>query len=274
MKAKKQLRNLVCWAGSAVLCAIYLLPFYVVVVLSLKPRTDLSSRLAPPSTLYLDNYLNVLKSGEILNAIKNNVIIIAGALLVIIVAGSLAAYPIARMRSRWNEGVRKLFMGIMMITPLTILVGLYSILSRINAISTYWGIILVLSTFGVPMSVYLYSNFISTIPIELDEAAAIDGAGRLQTFFLVILPQLAPVTVTVIIMQGVSIWNNYLFTHYILQRRQMFTVTQVIQGFFSTTSSDYGGAAAVAILGMLPVVVLYLFLQKYFVKGAIDSAVK
>ncbi len=89
-----------------------------------------------------------------------------------------------------------------------------------------------------------------------------------------ILPQLAPVTVTVIIMQGVSIWNNYLFTHYILQRRQMFTVTQVIQGFFSTTSSDYGGAAAVAILGMLPVVVMYLFLQKYFVKGAIDSAVK
>ena len=95
-----------------------------------------------------------------------------------------------------------------------------------------------------------------------------------SSFFHVILPQLKPVTVTVIIMQGVNIWNNYLFTHYVLQKKTMFTVTQVVSGYFSTTSSDYGGAAAVAVIGMLPVVVLYLCLQKYFVQGAMDSAVK
>ena len=274
MKAKKRLRNTVCIALSVIICLVYLFPFYVVLNLSFKPKTDMSSRLALPKSLYLENYRNALENGDILNAIRNNILIILGSLIVVIVVGSLAAYPLARRQTRLNEGIRKLFMGIMMITPLTILVGVYSILSRIGAISTYWGIILILSTFGVPQSIYLYTNFISTIPVDLDEAASIDGAGKVTTFFRIILPQLVPVTVTVIIMQGVNMWNNYLFTHYILQKKQMFTVTQVISGYFSTTNSDYGGAAAVAVLGMLPVVLAYLFLQRFFVKGAMDSAVK
>lgn len=274
MRSKRRLRNTLCIVVSILICFVYLLPFYVVINLSLKPRTDNSSRLAPPTSLYLDNYLGAIQNGAILNAIKNNVLIIIGSLAIVIIVGSLAAYPLARRQTAWNEGIRRLFLGIMMVTPLTILVGVYSILSRIGAISTYWGIILILSTFGIPQSIYLYSNFISTIPIDLDEAASIDGAGKMVTFFKIILPQLAPVTVTVIIMQGVNMWNNYLFTHYILQKKQMFTVTQVISGYFSTTSSDYGGAAAVAVLGMLPVVLAYLFLQRFFVQGAMDSAVK
>lgn len=274
MKKKKMRRYVTCWLISAVLCLVYLFPFYIVINVSLKPKTEMASRLALPTKLYLDNYIQVLKSGDILTAIRNNALIIIGSLILIIFVGSLAAYPLARLQTKWNEFIRKLFMGIMMITPLTILVGVYSILAKIGAISTYWGIILILTTFGVPQAVYMYTNFISTIPTALDEAAAIDGAGKFQTFFRVIFPQMAPVTVTVIIMQGVNIWNNYLFTHYILQKKQMFTVTQVVSGYFSTTSSDYGGAAAAAVLGMLPVVILYLCLQKYFVRGAMDSAVK
>lgn len=274
MKKRKIRRYVICWLISAVLCLVYLFPFYIVINVSLKPKTEMASRLALPTKLYLDNYIQVLKSGDILTAIRNNALIIIGSLILIIFVGSLAAYPLARLQTKWNEFIRKLFMGIMMITPLTILVGVYSILAKIGAISTYWGIILILTTFGVPQAVYMYTNFISTIPTALDEAAAIDGAGKFQTFFRVIFPQMAPVTVTVIIMQGVNIWNNYLFTHYILQKKQMFTVTQVVSGYFSTTSSDYGGAAAAAVLGMLPVVILYLCLQKYFVRGAMDSAVK
>lgn len=274
MKQKQRLSRLWHMLAALLICLVYLAPFYVVLMVSLKPISDTSSRLAPPAALYLENYTKALQNGQILNAIKNNTIILVLSVLVIVAVGSMAAYPLARNQSRTNELIRRLFMGIMMITPLTILVGLYSILSRIKAISTYWGIVLVLSAFGVPMAVFLYSNFISAIPKELDEAAMIDGAGRLKTFFLVIFPQLGPVTVTVVIMQGVTIWNNYLFTHYILQKRELFTVTQVIQGYFSTTSSDYGGAASVAVLGMLPVVIAFAFLQKYFIQGTVDSAIK
>ena len=274
MKRKRHILWGIDWFVSLLICILYLLPFYVVLCISLKPQSDNSSRLLLPNPLYWDNYINAIKSGTILNAIKNNIIIVVGTLLIVVVVGAMAAYPIARRRTRPNRLISKFFMGIMMITPLTILVGLYSILSRIGAISTYWGIILILATFSISMSIYLYANFISSIPVELEEAAFIDGASRFQTFFRIILPQLGPVTATVIIMQGVSIWNNYLFTHYVMQKKSLFTVTQVIQGFFSTTSSDYNGAAAVAVLGMLPVVAAYLFLQKYFVKGAMDSAIK
>ena len=124
------------------------------------------------------------------------------------------------------------------------------------------------------MSIYMYSNFISTIPESLDEAAAIDGAGNLQTFFQVILPQLKPVTVTVVILQGVGIWNEYMYSLYIMQKSSMFTVTLQISSYFSAAKQDYGGAAAAAVVGMLPIVVLYLFLQKYFIQGAVEGAVK
>ena len=274
MKNKKRLVWSLDWRGSLLLCAIYLLPFYVVLCLSLKSQNDNSSRLALPKVLYLDNYINALKIGAILNAIKNNAMIVILTVLLVVVFGAMAAYPLARRKSLLNTLISKFFMGIMMITPLTILVGLYSILSKIKAINTYWGIILILATFSLSMSIYLYSNFISAIPIELEEAACIDGATRLQTFFRIILPQLGPVTTTVVIMQGVAIWNNYLFTHYVMQKKELFTVTQVIQSFFSTTSSDYNGAAAVAVLGMLPVVLIYLFLQRFFIRSAIDSAIK
>lgn len=165
-------------------------------------------------------------------------------------------------------------MSVMMITPLTILVGVYSTMSAIHATSTYWGMVVVLSAFGLPLTILLYTNFISSIPTSLDEAAAIDGASNLQVFFRVILPQLKTVTVTVIILQGVSVWNEYTYGYYFLQKTSMRTITLVIKTYFSAVSNDYGGAAATAVIGMLPLVVVYLFLQKYFIQGTVDSAVK
>ena len=119
-------------------------------------------------------------------------------------AGCMGAYPLARNRSRLNKVVKALIMGVMMVPGLSIVVGVYSTLVNLHAISTYWGIIIVTAAFGLPLSIYLYSNFISSIPRTLDEAAAIDGAGAAQTFLHIILPQLKPVTVSVIIMKGVG----------------------------------------------------------------------
>ena len=92
-------------------------------------------------------------------------------------------------------------------------------MSKINATSTYWGMVLLLSSFGLPLVIFLYTHFISSIPVALDEAAAIDGATNLQIFFRIILPQLKSVTITFILLQGVSVWNEYTYSYYFLQKR-------------------------------------------------------
>ena len=191
-----------------------------------------------------------------------------------VVCSALAAYPLARNHSKLNKFVMAAILGVMMIPGLSIVVGVYMELVAFHMISTYWGIIIITAAFGLPMCIYLYANFITTIPVSLDEAAAIDGAGAAQTFFRILLPQLKPVTVTVIIMRGIGAWNEYAYSLYILQKPSMFNVTVTIKQFFSENLSDYGAAAAAAVLAIVPVVMAYLFLQKYFIQGQLDSAVK
>lgn len=257
-----------------VLMFIYLYPFFIIINVSLKPFGDTTSRMKFPDPVYWDNFKSVIAAGDIFVGIRNSLIITVLVLILEIVVGCMAAYALARNQSKVNEVVRSLIMSVMMITPLTILVGVYSTMSKIHATSTYWGMVLLLSSFGLPMVIFLYTNFISSIPVALDEAAAIDGASNLQIFFKIILPQLKSVTVTVIILQGVGIWNEYTYSYYFLQKKEMQTITLVIKTFFSSVSNDYGSAAATAVIGMAPLIILYLFLQKYFIQGQVDSAIK
>lgn len=259
---------------SAVVIIIYLLPIYAVIMMAFKSPQDLSPRLSVPKSLYLGSFEKAIKSGNLLNALKNTAIITVGVIVIEIIAGCLAAYPLARNRNRFNKFVMNVVMSMMMVPALSIVVGMYSLLVSINGISTYWGIIMVTAAFGLPLSIFLYRNFITAIPEALDEAAAIDGASVLQTFFHVILPQLAPVTVSVIIMKGIGAWNEFAFSLYVLQKSKMYNITLTIKQFFSESSTDLNAAAAGALLGILPTIVVYLVLQKYFVQGTLDSAVK
>lgn len=259
---------------SLALLVVYLFPFYIIINVSLKAFTDTTSRIQFPSEIYWDNYNKIIQAGDIFTGIKNCLIITVLVLLLEIIVGCMASYGLARNQSKFNEVVRSVIMSFMMITPLTILVGVYSTMSKINATSTYWGMVLVLSAFGLPLVIFLYTNFISSIPVELDEAASIDGASLFQTFFMIILPQLKTITVTVIILQGVGVWNEYTYAYYFLQKTSMRTITLVIKTFFSAVSNDYGAAAATAVIGMLPLIIVYLCLQKYFIQGQLDGAVK
>ncbi len=257
-----------------VIFAVYLSPFYILFNISLKPVTDLSSHWKFPGSPTLDNFRTAIEQGEILSALLHSFFIMAAAVFLIVVVSSLAAYPLARNRSRLNKGVKSFILGIMMVPPLSILVPLYSVLVDIGGINKYWGIILTLLTFELPMAIFLYTNFISSIPTALDEAAAIDGCGPVRAFFYIILPQLKSVTASVVILTGIHCWNDYQFSLYILQSSGMRTVTLAISSFFSQTTSNLNAASAAAFLAIFPVVVCFLFLQKYFIKGMVDSAVK
>jgi len=258
---------------TAAILLLYLAPFYVLAGVAFKMPSDASSRWVLPNYVFLENFKTAL-SGKILQGIQGSLIITVCSVTLIVCVGALAAYPLARNKSKLNRFIRGFIMGVMMVPPLSILVPIYSVMKVINGISTYYGIVLLLLTFQLPLSIFVYSNFIASIPIALDEAACIDGCGPLRTFVSVILPQLAPVTASVAILTGVTCWNDYQFSLYILQRPQITSVTLAVSSFFSQVSSNAFAAAAAALLGLLPITVLFLLLQKHFIKGMVDSAIK
>lgn len=260
----------------AFLIILYLLPIYVLIMMAFKKMTDFSSYLMPPEYFYLDNFIGVIQSGKIAAALKNTVLITLGVVLVEVIFGCMAAYPLSRNRSKLNNLIYSFCLGVMMIPALSILVGVYTEMVQLKGINHLWSVIAIGSAFGLPLSINFYVNFIASIPVALDEAATIDGAGAFRTFWSVILPQLKPVTVSVVILKGVAAWNDYLYPSYMLQKPATYTLVLLIKQYFGSASSamDLNSAAAVAVICVAPLIIAYLCLQKYFIQGQIDGAVK
>lgn len=273
---KRKKRNWWKYVLAVFLILLYLLPIYVLIMMAFKKMTDLSSYLLPPDYFYLDNFIEIFQSGKVLPALRNTVLITLGVVSLEVIFGCMAAYPLSRNRSRFNNFVYSLCLGAMMIPPLSILVGVYTEMVQLNGINHLWSVIAIAVAFGLPLSINLYVNFIASIPVALDEAATIDGAGVFRTFWHVILPQLKPVTVSVIILKGVAAWNDYLYPSYMLQRPSTYTLVLLIKQYFgsSSTAMDLNSAAAVAVICVAPLIIAYLCLQKYFIQGQIDGAVK
>jgi len=253
---------------------IQLTPFYITLTTSVKAKIDLSSRWRIPSSIYWENFKVAIERGLILNAIKNSLIVTSVSVLFICIVGALAAYPLARNKSKLNMIILMITVVVMMVPPLSILVPLYAMMNKIGGVNEYWGLILLMITLQLPLSIFLYRNFITTVPVELEEAARIDGANNIQIFFKIIMPLLKPVTTSVIIITGTFIWNEYVLSLYMLPSRSMRTLTPTIASFFTAHSTNMGAASAASLMGMVPIVILYLFLQKYFIKGAVEGAIK
>lgn len=262
-------------AALLLMALVQLLPFYVALTTSLKHRTDLSSQwLLPLTDIFWGNFTTAVESGHILRAVWNSAVVTGVSTLLVCLLGALAAYPLARRQTRLNKTVLLLILGLIMIPPLSILVPLYTMLTEMQGTNTYWGIIAVMVTSQLPLSIFLYTAFMRTIPLSLEEAATIDGAGTLQVLFRVVFPLLKPVTATVIILTGVATWNEYALSVYILRDPDMQTIAPAIGSFFSMQGSNLGAAAAASLMAVVPVLVAYLFLQQFFMKGMVAGAEK
>jgi raffinose/stachyose/melibiose transport system permease protein len=259
---------------AAAICAVQLVPIYITLTVALKPQTDLSSYWAWPDEPAPSNFLHAIEDGHLLRAGINTFIITAVSTFLVVIIGAMAAYPLARYRSRLNAVVNVFVLSILMIPALSLLVPLYVIFVETRAVSTYHGIILVHLTFNLPLSIFMFSNFIRTIPRELDEAAVLLGCSIYSVFFRVILPLLRPVTVSVVLLTAGVVWNDFQYSLYFLQKPQMQVLTLSIASFFGISGADPHIAAAGALIAIAPMVLVYLLLQKYFVKGMIEGAVK
>jgi len=256
------------------ICLIHVLPFYILLTTSFKAADDFSSKWVAPGYLYLDNFINAWQEAHLDRAITNNIIVTVSAGVLLVVIGSIASYPLARVRTRLNKAVYGIFVSAMIVPPLTILVPLYRFMVDIGGMNRLWGIILLHVTFALPMTIFLYTGFIRSIPYELEEAALIDGAGRFKLFYRILLPLLKPITATVVIVTCVNIWNDYQFSVFFLQRSEVHTITIALSGFFSQYNNYIGWVAAGSLLGAIPITLVYLLLQRYFIQGLASGAVK
>lgn len=270
MKTNKAGRTLL----SLLICLIHVLPFYILVSSSFKRVDDLSSKWRLPDYLYLENFSSAWKEAKLGQAFLNNIAITLVVLILLVFLGSISAYPLARYKNGWNKFVFGFFISALIVPPLTILVPLYRFMVDIGAMNALWGIVLLHVTFQLPMTIFLYTGFIDTIPKELDEAAMIDGAGRMRLFFTVLLPLLKPITATVIILCGVNVWNDYQFSVFFLQEPVKRTITVALAAFFGQYNNNIGWVAAGSLMAAFPITVVYLFLQRYFISGLASGAVK
>ena len=257
-----------------VISIAHIIPFYLLLTTSLKGMGDTSSKWLLPSSWSVDNFKEVWEQAHLQSAFFNNVIITAVSVVLVIILGSFAAYPLARYKTRLNKSMYVIFISALIVPPLTILVPLYKFIVDIGGMNSYWAIILLHVTFNLPMTIFLFTGFISTIPQELDEAAMMDGMSRFGLFFRIIMPLLKPVTATVTILTGVNVWNDYQFSVFFLQSTEAKTVTVSLAAFFSQYTNNVGWVASGSLLAALPIIVLYLFLQKYFISGLSSGAVK
>ena len=259
--------------GIVMVCQM--LPFYLALTTAAKPPTDLSSSLVPRfKDIEWSNFTRAITEGGIFDAIGNSIIVTASTTLLVCIIGAAAAYPLARRRTRGNALVSGVIVAVMMVPPLSILVPLYSMLVQIQGVNTYWGIILVLTAIHLPLPIFLYTAFIRAVPEAIDEAGMIDGANRFTIFVRLIMPTLKPVTATVIIMTVNGVWNDYSLSNFILSDRSVQTIAPRVGSFFATQTNNLGVAAASALIAALPVIIAYVFLQRYFIEGMVAGVEK
>ncbi|OGO80576.1 MAG: sugar ABC transporter permease [Clostridiales bacterium GWC2_40_7] len=262
--------------SATLISLLALVPFYVVVLFSLNTpaRIFYEGNILLPD-FHFHNYLDAWKSSKIGIAMVNSIIIAGGALAVVVFFASSAGYTIARFKSRFNSIVFSIFLMSMMIPGIINTVPLYILIKSIGGINHLWAMILVCATLALPFSVFLYTGFIKSLSREIEESAIIDGCSWFSAFWRVTFHFLKPVTAAVIIINGLSVWNNYAQAVFFLPNQKAHTIPLALSVFFQQfAGAKWNLLAAAAVTGVFPVVLAFLVFQKSFMKGITAGALK
>jgi raffinose/stachyose/melibiose transport system permease protein len=262
-------------APIAVWTLLLLLPLVTAISIALKTRFDLLERpLGIPQPFAWNNIKTAWDQASLGTALINSLLITSGAVLGLVVFGSLAAYPLARRVGRWPQGIYTYFI-LGLIVPLQLgLIPLYRTWNWLGLVDTHLGVILIQIGASLPLVIFLYTGFIKTVPCELEEAAAIDGAGQWRIFWTIVFPLLRPVTATVIILTSLVIWNDFLIALLFLQSPDLQTVPLAIYGFVGQYSQSWNLIFASIFVSSLPIIAVFLVLQRSFIKGLTGGALK
>ena len=259
--------------GVWVLSLLVLVPFYMVVVNSLKDRAGANVMgLSLPTVFHFENYAKVALEGKLARSFFNSLLIASASAAVSVIFSALAAYVLSRRRSRFNKAIYYFFL-LGLAAPLNMVTVIRS-LQVLAVMNTYQGIILLYGALLIPFSIFLYYGFIASVPREMDESAMIDGCRPLTAFLRVVFPLLKPVTITVVVINFMNAWNEFMIPLYVLNSSGKWPMTLAIYNFYGRRVSDWNLVFADIILTILPIVAVYVAGQKYLVSGMTAGAVK
>lgn len=255
---------------------LFISPIVIIVNYSFKTKKELylTSPLSLPSQLQFDNYRKAYTKLNLATTFTNTFLYTFVSVVVLALLCGVTAWAIARCRAKFFRFCYIYFIVGILIPYQALFLPIYIIGYNLKLTNTRHGIIFMYIATGISFGVFLMTSFMSTVPIELEEAARIDGCSVFRTYFTVVMPLLKPAMATLIIMQAFQIWNDYLLASLYVSKKNLKTLTVAIQSLFSAQTSDYTTAMAAIIISVLPIAVLFMCLQKYFIKGMTVGAVK
>lgn len=269
-----QVVTYICISIYAIFCVF---PFLWMVISALKPKNEIRS--AIPSLMIdsptLDNFKRVLVDNGFLTYIKNSFVISIAATLLSMVIAVMAGYALSRyFKKRVVKTSNFLMMLSQMIPGVLLLVPLYMIMQRMHMLETHISLVLAYTTFVIPLCTFMMSSFFDTVPYDLEEAAEIDGCSKVTTIIRVILPVSIPSLLSTGLYAFINAWNEFMFGYILVSSDKLRTLTPAIMLFKGANLVDWGGLMAASVISVLPVTLIFLFLQKYFLAGLMSGSVK
>ena len=272
----KTLQTVLKYLALTVLAVILLFPVYWMVVCSFMESHYLT--VIPPHLIPVDpsfaNYADIISNEKYLTYFKNSFISAGGTVLLSLLISIPAGYGFSRYEIPGKNGILSTIMSVQMFPVVVILISLYAFYLNMGLMSTYLGLILADTTMVMPLSITLIKSFYDTVPKSLDEAAKIDGAGRFQTLVQIVFPLVTPGVIAVCIYTFLNAWDDYLMSLILMQGDMKTLTVGIAETFLGEYCYNYGGMMAFAFIGSLPIVILFVFLQKYMIAGLTAGAVK
>ncbi|WP_270851201.1 carbohydrate ABC transporter permease [Clostridium tertium] len=263
------------------LLIIYMVPFYLMLINSFKSRREIfDNTTGLPSKWNFSNYTDAIERMNMSSAFINSLIITALSIILIVLFSSMAAWTLARTKTKTSKVIFYLFVAAMIVPfqavmlPLVKWIGMMHIDAiNFNMLGTHYGLIFMYIGFGSSMSIFLYHGFINNIPLEVEEAAIIDGCNKWQLYYKIVFPLLKPITVTVMVLNGIWIWNDFLLPFLTISGK-INTIPLAMNNFFGAFSKQWELAMAALILAVIPIIIFYFFVQKYIIKGIVQGSIK
>ncbi len=277
---QKRISHAIMWVVLLIMFICFIFPFIMVVINVFKTKGDITSNplaLIGAHGFTLKNFPDAMKKMNFWRVFGNSFIITVSATILTILVSSMTAYVFVR-NSKWKVCtiIFSLMIASMVIPFQVLMVPLVSVYGGLLGVLNHrLTLILMHAGFSVSMAMFMFHGAIKTnIPLELEEAATIDGCSKWQTYWKVVFPLLTPTIATVAIINAMAYWNDYLLPSLVLTKKELYTIPIATQAFYGTYSTDIGLVMAALLLAMLPILILYVFLQRFIVEGVTSGAVK